>query len=115
MTRLGTAISHASLPEQNKAVLETDFVSGFTQAGFEKAVQRSLEYIRAGDIMQVVLSQRLTIPFAASPLDLYRALRILREQGLATFAEHKLTIHDVAGLSRLCDFQETYLIPRPML
>jgi anthranilate synthase component I len=58
-------------------VVETDFVSGFTQAGFEKAVERSLEYIRAGDIMQVVLSQRLTIPFAASPLDLYRALRTL--------------------------------------
>ena len=44
-----------------------------------------------------------------------RRLRILREQGLAPFAEHKITIHDVAGLSRLCDFQETYLIPRPML
>ena len=77
VARLGAAVSHASLPEQNRAVAETDFVSGFTQAGFEKAVERSLEYIRAGDIMQVVLSQRLTIPFAASPLDLYRALRTL--------------------------------------
>jgi len=77
VARLGAAVSHASLPEQSKAVVETDFVSGFTQAGFEKAVERSLEYIRAGDIMQVVLSQRLTIPFAASPLDLYRALRTL--------------------------------------
>ena len=36
-----------------------------------------LEYIRAGDIMQLVLSQRRSIPFAASPLDLYRALRTL--------------------------------------
>ena len=77
VARLGAAVSHASLPEQTRAVVETDFVSGFTQAGFEKAVERSLEYIRAGDIMQVVLSQRLTIPFAASPLDLYRALRTL--------------------------------------
>ena len=56
---------------------EADFVSGFTQDGFEAAVERSKEYIRAGDIMQVVLSQRLSVPFAYPPLDLYRALRTL--------------------------------------
>ena len=52
-------------------------MSDFTQAGFERAVKKSLEYIRAGDIMQVVLSQRLSIPYTAPPLDLYRALRTL--------------------------------------
>ncbi len=56
---------------------ETDFVSGFTQQGFEAAVNRVKDYIVAGDVMQVVLSQRLSIPFRASPLDLYRALRCL--------------------------------------
>jgi len=56
---------------------EEDFVSGFTQEGFEAAVERSKEYIRAGDIMQVVLSQRLSVPFKYPPLDLYRALRTL--------------------------------------
>ncbi|HEX9627493.1 MAG TPA: anthranilate synthase component I [Acidiferrobacterales bacterium] len=56
---------------------EDDFVSGFTQEGFEAAVERSQEYIRAGDIMQVVLSQRLSTPFEFPPLDLYRALRTL--------------------------------------
>ena len=54
---------------------ETDFVSGFTQDGFENAVKRAKEYIVEGDVMQVVLSQRLSIPFEARPLDLYRALR----------------------------------------
>ncbi len=58
-------------------VKEADFVSGFTQTGFEAAVEKAREYIRAGDIMQVVLSQRLSIPFKAPPLDLYRALRTL--------------------------------------
>ena len=58
-------------------VSEADFVSGFTQAGFEAAVEKSKEYIRAGDIMQVVLSQRLSIPCEFPPLDLYRALRTL--------------------------------------
>ncbi len=74
---LSESVPRAMAPENNKAVAETDFVSGFTQQGFEKAVARSLEYIRAGDIMQVVLSQRLAIPFDAAPLDLYRALRTL--------------------------------------
>ena len=60
-----------------KEVSERDFVSGFTQSGFESAVTRAKEYIVEGDIMQVVLSQRLSIPFNAQPLDLYRALRSL--------------------------------------
>ncbi len=58
-----------------RRIAETDFVSGFSQAGFEAAVDRIKEYILAGDCMQVVLSQRLSIPFQAPPLDLYRALR----------------------------------------
>ena len=58
-------------------VREADFVSGFTQDGFEKAVARIKEYIVEGDAMQVVISQRLSIPFNAPPLDLYRALRSL--------------------------------------
>ena len=64
-------------PAQARQVRETDFVSGFTEEGFEAAVRRAREYIVEGDVMQVVLSQRLTIPFSARPLDLYRALRHL--------------------------------------
>lgn len=56
---------------------ETDFVSGLTQEGFEAAVRKAKRYIVDGDIMQVVLSQRLSVPFSARPLDLYRALRTL--------------------------------------
>ncbi len=58
-----------------RAVQETDFVSGFTEDGYKQAVDRIKDYILAGDCMQVVLSQRLSIPFQARPLDLYRALR----------------------------------------
>ena len=56
---------------------EADFVSGFTREGFIKAVEQSKEYIRAGDIFQVVLSQRLSVPFKTRPVDVYRALRAL--------------------------------------
>lgn len=59
------------------ALDEADFVSGFTREGFIAAVEKSKEYIRAGDIFQVVLSQRLTVPFNARPVDVYRALRAL--------------------------------------
>ena len=61
----------------HKQVNESDFVSGFSQSGYEAAVLKAKEYITNGDIMQVVLSQRMSIPYSASPLDLYRALRCL--------------------------------------
>ena len=47
------------------------------QEAFEAAVERAKRYIFDGDIMQVVLSQRLSQPYPASPLALYRALRTL--------------------------------------
>jgi anthranilate synthase component 1 len=61
--------------EAPRHVHEGDFVSGFTEQGFKSAVLRIKDYILAGDCMQVVLSQRLSVPFEAPPLDLYRALR----------------------------------------
>ncbi|HET7396548.1 MAG TPA: anthranilate synthase component I [Gammaproteobacteria bacterium] len=54
-----------------------EFVSGFEHDDFCAAVARAKDYIRDGDIMQVVLSQRLSAPFAGSATDVYRALRIL--------------------------------------
>ncbi|MBK1649421.1 anthranilate synthase component I [Rhabdochromatium marinum] len=61
--------------ESNAHVREEDFISGFQRQGYEQAVERIKDYILAGDCMQVVLSQRLSIPYRARPLDLYRALR----------------------------------------
>lgn len=60
-----------------QTIHEEDFVSGFTEEGFKEAVRKAREYIKAGDVMQVVLSQRLSVPFKAPPLDLYRSLRSL--------------------------------------
>ena len=61
--------------ESPQTITEDDFVSGFTEQGYLDAVQTAREYIEAGDVMQVVLSQRLSVPFKAAPLDLYRCLR----------------------------------------
>ncbi len=54
-----------------------EFRSNFTQPQFEKAVEKCVEYIRAGDIFQVVLSQRLEVPLTAHPFEIYRTLRIV--------------------------------------
>ena len=51
--------------------------SNFTQADFEKAVDKCVEYIRAGDIFQVVFSQRLEVPIRAHPFEIYRRLRVV--------------------------------------
>ena len=52
-------------------------VSEFNEADFIAAVERAKRYIFDGDVMQVVLSQRTSKPYGASPLALYRALRSL--------------------------------------
>jgi len=52
-------------------------VSSFEEEKFKDAVRRVKKYIVDGDVMQVVLSQRVSKPFAAHPLALYRAIRSL--------------------------------------
>ncbi len=56
---------------------EVPFTSNFDRDGFQKAVQKGKEYISAGDILQVVLSQRLSVGNAPDPLEIYRALRLI--------------------------------------
>ncbi len=65
-----------SIPFQT-ATAVTQAQSEFGAEGFQRAVRRAKDYIAAGDVMQVVLSQRMRRPFTASPLSLYRALRSL--------------------------------------
>lgn len=52
-------------------------ISNFTQPQFEAAVRKAVEYINAGDIFQVVLSQRFQVETQARPFDIYRALRVV--------------------------------------
>jgi anthranilate synthase component 1 len=65
-----------SIPFQT-ATTVTRTESEFGAQGYQNAVRRAKEYIAAGDVMQVVLSQRMRRPFSGSPLSLYRALRSL--------------------------------------
>lgn len=75
--RLRTTTPNYQPRHKSKTVNEEDFVSGFTHNGFIDAVKKAKQYITDGDIMQVVLSQRLSVPFSAQAMDLYRSLRTL--------------------------------------
>jgi anthranilate synthase component 1 len=67
------------LPPQvdNPAARRVAFTSNVTREEFEEAVVKAKEYVRAGDIIQVVLSQRFSGELTVDPLDIYRVLRTL--------------------------------------
>lgn len=69
------------------------FESNFSPSGFEEAVEKIKEYVRAGDVYQVNLSQRLKIPFEACPFSLYLKLREINPSpfgGFLDFGDYQL-------------------------
>ncbi|MBC9073598.1 anthranilate synthase component I [Thauera sp. CAU 1555] len=66
----------AEIPAETRCESQPE-VSSFGEQAFKEAVNRAKQYIVDGDIMQVVLAQRMSKPFGASPLALYRAIRTL--------------------------------------
>lgn len=78
LKRMQTALAQPS-PLKSATLVDTGAVQvpagNFTKEAFEKMVDESKEFIRSGDIFQIVLSQRFSREFKRSPLDLYRALR----------------------------------------
>jgi anthranilate synthase component 1 len=79
-------------PVRGPAVHEADFTSTYGEARFKQDVDRIKQYIVEGDVMQVVLSQRMSVSFESDPLHLYRALRTLNPSPYMYFMD-------------LCDFQ----------
>ncbi|MEM9767522.1 MAG: anthranilate synthase component I family protein, partial [Cyanobacteria bacterium P01_D01_bin.71] len=64
-------------PTKTSAAPSSQYHSNRTQADFCAAVQTAQDYIRAGDIFQVVISQRLSTTYGGNPFDLYRSLRLV--------------------------------------
>ena len=71
--------------------------SSFTQSEYEQAVLQVKEWIAAGQIFQLVFGQRITKPFTASPLSLYRALRSLNPSPYMYY--YHMGDHHVVGAS----------------
>lgn len=80
LKQLMDSLNQPTIPRQGLGLSslrtqEPAFRASFTREDYEQAVERIKAYILAGDCMQVVPSQRMSIDFAAAPIDLYRALR----------------------------------------
>lgn len=83
--RVDALVDRLSQPLPTLALADIDtsgvpavpYKSNFAQADFEQAVEKCREYIRAGDIFQVVISQRLQMEIESSPLEIYRTLRVV--------------------------------------
>ncbi|MEO8343004.1 MAG: anthranilate synthase component I [Gallionella sp.] len=89
--RLSVDIPHAPPMHGGEAKSE------FGEAAFKNAVVKAKQYIFDGDIMQVVLSQRMAQPFPASPLSLYRALRSVNPSPYMFY--YDMGDHHVVGAS----------------
>ena len=74
-------------PAGGTAPDESDFTSSFGQEAFKAAVEKIKGYTAAGDVMQVVLAQRMSVPFEAPPINLYRALRSLNPSPYMVFMD----------------------------
>ncbi len=79
LVRATVARLRAPLPgvPGDRAGLKSEFTSNFSREEFEAAVARAVDYIRAGDVFQVVPSLRLSADLGIHPLALYRALRVV--------------------------------------
>ncbi|MDR5171844.1 anthranilate synthase component I [Methylobacillus flagellatus] len=106
--RQPVAIPHAA------AMPATEAHSEFGEASFKEAVAKSKQYIFDGDIMQVVLSQRMAKPFTAPPLSLYRALRSLNPSPYMFY--YDMGDHHVVGASPeiLVRLEEDTVTSRPI-
>ena len=80
--RLEATVAKLNAPHEQEAGAEDtapipEFTSNMEKPAFLGMVRKAVEYIKAGDVFQVVLSQRFSMPFTLPPIDLYRALRRL--------------------------------------
>ncbi|MFW5832642.1 MAG: anthranilate synthase component I [Pseudomonadota bacterium] len=85
VTDFGRSIPRAGT--QIPPTVRPDPVANMTQAGFEAMVEKAKAYIRAGDIFQVVPSQRFALPFKLPPFALYRSLRRLNPSPFLFFLD----------------------------
>lgn len=90
------------------------YSSNLSRERFESMVEQAKEYIRAGDIFQVVLSQRLRIDTPAAPFDVYRALRVVNPSPfMFYFKSPQLTLVG-ASPEVLCRVENGIVVNRPL-
>ncbi len=91
-----------------------DYESSITEQQFEDAVDRCKEYIRAGDIFQVVISHRLSTTTKASPYDIYRALRVINPSPFMFYVQSPSVTLVGASPEILCRLEDRTVSSRPL-
>ncbi|MEZ5065150.1 MAG: anthranilate synthase component I [bacterium] len=86
----------APLPESAPAAVRRagkKFTSSFSRTRFQEAVRTAKQHIRAGDAVQIVLSQRFEKKLGCDPFDLYRSLRVINQSSYMYYlqmGEHRI-------------------------
>lgn len=94
--------------------VELEYDSNITQEQFEQCVEKCQEYIKAGDIFQVVISQRLTSITHAAPFDIYRALRVVNPSPFMFYLKTPSVILVGASPEILCRIEGNTVSTRPL-
>ena len=97
MDALVERLRQPAVPPARRAAEPGPVRANVTQAAYEAMVARAQEYIRAGDIIQVVLAQRFELPLATAPFNVYRCLRTVNPSPYMFYLE--LGDHTLAGAS----------------
>ena len=117
--KLKEPLKFQDFKKPEKTINESDFISGFGEDEFKNSVEKAKKYIEEGDIMQVVCSQRMSLPFTADPVALYRSIRQLNPSPymyylnlhdfhivgsspeiLARLEDNRVTVRPIAGTRR---------------
>lgn len=106
------ALSLSDFDSESKPHL--DAKSNFTQAQFEKAVNQCVEYIRAGDIFQVVIGQRLELPNLCDPFEVYRTLRVVNPSPFMFFVRTPAVTLVGSSPEIMCRVIDDWVTVRPL-
>ena len=90
------------------------YEANFTPESFAAAVRQCVEYIRAGDIFQVVISQRLTVPLACDPFEVYRSLRVVNPSPFMFFLRTPETTLVGSSPEIMCRVVDGQVTVRPL-
>ncbi|MDG2031708.1 MAG: anthranilate synthase component I [Phycisphaerales bacterium] len=99
------------LGEHSQASIESNFPDS---SAFEQAVERTRDYIRAGDAFQVVLSQRFRRVTTADPFDIYRALRVVNPSPYQIYMQTEGCILVASSPEILCRVRDGVVTNRPL-
>ncbi|WP_254510625.1 anthranilate synthase component I [Anatilimnocola floriformis] len=106
------ALPPVDIQRSNK--LSLSFKSNTTSSAYQDAVKKCVEYIRAGDIFQVVLSQRLQLELNCDPFEVYRTLRVVNPSPFMFFLRTPETTLVGSSPEVMCRVQDGIVTVRPL-